>query len=161
MNMNRSRSIVQAVVMGLLAIVTVITTLAATPALAEKKGGSGITPLSEEEVEMLTYMREEEKLARDVYLLMYETWEAAIFTKIADSEQKHMDTMLKKLDKYGLPDPALDDGEFTMMICRTNMTSSSRTGSSRMLTGCMSAPLSRRSTWSTSSTPSMSPTISM
>jgi hypothetical protein len=28
---------------------------------------------------MLIYMREEEKLARDVYLIMYEKWETAIF----------------------------------------------------------------------------------
>lgn len=111
--MKSSRPIVRAVVMGFMAIAAVITTSAGIPARAGNKGVSGITPLSEEEAEMLTYMREEEKLARDVYLLMYETWNAAIFSKIADSEQKHMDTMLKKLDKYGLPDPALDEGEFT------------------------------------------------
>ena len=55
---------------------------------------------------MLTYMREEEKMARDVYLVMYEKWGAAIFSTIAGSEQRHMDTMKKMLDKYGLPDPA-------------------------------------------------------
>lgn len=73
----------------------------------------GIVPLSGEEAEILTYMREEEKLARDVYLLMYELWDAVIFSQIAESEQKHMDSMLKKLDKYGLPDPAQTVGDFT------------------------------------------------
>jgi hypothetical protein len=99
--------------MGFLAIATIFTLMAGVPAWAEKKNGAGITPLAEEEAAMLTYMREEEKLAHDVYVFMYETWSAKIFDQITDSEQKHMDTMLKKLFKYGLPDPALDEGEFT------------------------------------------------
>lgn len=111
--MKKSSSIPLIMVMGFLAIATTISLLAAPPAWAGKKGVSGMTPLSDIEAEMLTYMREEEKLARDVYLLMYETWEAAIFNKIAASEQQHMDTMLKKLDKYSLPDPALSEGKFT------------------------------------------------
>jgi hypothetical protein len=61
--------------------------------------------LSSEEAAMLTYMREEEKMARDVYLKMFEIWGAAIFSNIAGSEQRHMDTMKKMLDKYRLPDP--------------------------------------------------------
>jgi len=75
---------------------------------------SGAT-LSEPEAEMLTFMREEEKLAHDVYLMMYEKWGAAIFSNILASEQRHMDTMLKMLTKYGLDDPAAGKGtgEFT------------------------------------------------
>jgi hypothetical protein len=63
----------------------------------------------------LTYMREEEKLARDVYLAMYEKWGAAIFANIAASEQRHMDAVKSLLDKYGLTDPVSYDtpGEFT------------------------------------------------
>ena len=83
-------------------------TLIAIPALAGNGNGAGegITPLSEDEISYLNFVREEEKLARDVYQLMYETYGAKIFTQIAVSEQQHMDTMLKMLDKYGLPDPA-------------------------------------------------------
>ena len=60
-------------------------------------------------------MREEEKLARDVYLLMYDLWSADVFNSIATSEQRHMNTMKRMLDKYGLPDPAAltIEGEFT------------------------------------------------
>ena len=63
----------------------------------------------------LTYMREEEKLARDVYLAMHAKWGAAIFANIAASEQRHMDAVKSLLDKYSLPDPASDDtpGVFT------------------------------------------------
>jgi hypothetical protein len=62
--------------------------------------------LSTAEAEMLTYMREEEKMAHDVYVIMYQKWGAAIFSNIVSSEQRHMDTMKKMLDKYRLPDPA-------------------------------------------------------
>lgn len=67
--------------------------------------------LSAAEAETLTFMREEEKLAHDVYLVMYEIYpDAAIFANILASEQRHMDTMLKMLIKYGLPDPAAEKG---------------------------------------------------
>ena len=60
-------------------------------------------------------MREEEKLARDVYLTLYEQWELPIFQNIAGSEQTHMDSVGKLIDRYGLDDPAADNdnGEFT------------------------------------------------
>ena len=105
--------IVRVIIMNLLVISTVVATFAAVPAWAGKGHGSGITPLSDDEVVELTFMREEEKLARDVYLLMHDLWSASIFARIATSEQRHMDTMKKMLDKYGLPDPALPaQGEF-------------------------------------------------
>lgn len=100
-----------------------------------KQRGGGITPLSEEEAEILTYMREEEKLARDVYLLMYELWGAAIFSQIAESEQKHMDSMLKKLDKYGLPDPALTVGDFTNQILQSKYDELTETGNDSYVAG--------------------------
>jgi hypothetical protein len=65
--------------------------------------------LSAEEAATLTFMREEEKLARDVYDLMYEKWNAPLFAMIAAAEQRHMDSVKARLDAYGLPDPAADD----------------------------------------------------
>lgn len=58
------------------------------------------------EVESLLYVREEEKLARDTYLTLYDIWHTNIFQTIADSEQNHMDAVLGLLDKYNLEDPA-------------------------------------------------------
>ncbi len=60
------------------------------------------------EVRDLTYMREEEKLARDVYAALYETWNIPVFNNIARSEQQHMDSIKLLLDRYGLEDPAAD-----------------------------------------------------
>ena len=37
----------------------------------------------------LSYMREEEKLARDVYLALYEKWGIRTFLNIAKAEQQH------------------------------------------------------------------------
>jgi hypothetical protein len=62
----------------------------------------------------LTYMREEEKLARDVYLFLYDKWGSRIFKNISASEQTHMDAIKTLLLRYGLPDPAAGNkrGEF-------------------------------------------------
>ena len=54
----------------------------------------------------LTYMREEEKLARDVYLALYEKWGIRTFLNIAKAEQQHMDAVGALLDARNLKDPA-------------------------------------------------------
>ena len=62
--------------------------------------------LSQDEISDLKYLREEEKLARDIYLHSYAVYGEEVFNKIASSEQKHMDKLLKLLDKYKVEDPA-------------------------------------------------------
>jgi len=64
--------------------------------------------LSDAEIAGLIQMREEEKLARDVYTTLYEKWGLAIFNNIAQSEQQHMTAVKFLLDKYGLTDPVAD-----------------------------------------------------
>ncbi len=54
----------------------------------------------------LTKMREEEKLARDVYQVLYSKWKLESFSTIAKSEQRHMDSVKLLLDKYSMVDPA-------------------------------------------------------
>ena len=58
-------------------------------------------------------MREEEKLARDVYNTLSATWGIQTFSNIASSEQMHMDEIKVLLDRYALTDPALAPGQFT------------------------------------------------
>jgi hypothetical protein len=72
-------------------------------------GGEEKLSLSQTEADTLTFMREEEKLARDVYLVMFAYWGSKTFTNIAESEQNHMDAIKTLLDKYGLPDPAYQE----------------------------------------------------
>jgi hypothetical protein len=61
--------------------------------------------VSQDESNSLLFMREEEKLARDVYTTLYQKWGQRIFTNITVSEQTHMDAVLMLLTKYSLTDP--------------------------------------------------------
>lgn len=74
--------------------------------------GADINPtitLSEQEETDLIFLREEEKLARDVYLYAYDKYGQQIHNNVANSEQKHMDQVLVLLEQYGLEDPASQD----------------------------------------------------
>jgi hypothetical protein len=62
--------------------------------------------LTENESSDLKFLREEEKLARDVYMYAYNKYQVAIFDNIFKSEQKHMDAVLNILSKYEILDPA-------------------------------------------------------
>ncbi|MCB1754879.1 MAG: DUF2202 domain-containing protein [Gammaproteobacteria bacterium] len=70
--------------------------------------------LSEEEISGLLYMREEEKLAHDVYRYLFDVWNQNVFDNIADSEQTHTDAVKALLVRYALTDPAegKDAGQF-------------------------------------------------
>ncbi|MBU1193127.1 MAG: DUF2202 domain-containing protein [Gammaproteobacteria bacterium] len=57
----------------------------------------------------LTFMREEEKLARDVYQNFYPLWNNTLFDNISQSEQQHFDAIGGLLDRYRLDDPARMD----------------------------------------------------
>ncbi len=65
--------------------------------------------LSDEERSGLIFMREEEKLARDVYSVLYDKWGLQIFSNIAQSEQTHTEAVRTILTKYNIADPVTDD----------------------------------------------------
>jgi len=74
--------------------------------------------LVQNEVDNLLFLREEEKLARDVYTYAFDLYGEVIFDNISNSEQKHMNLVLTVLDKYGISDPAegLGMGDFSNPI---------------------------------------------
>ena len=74
----------------------------AQPAAAQ----TAVSGLTQEDIDSLLYMREEEKLAHDVYVTLYDLWGAPIFNNIASSEQNHTEMVLALLNQYGLADPA-------------------------------------------------------
>lgn len=81
-----------------------------------RQGGGEISALSPDEAAGLIFMREEEKLARDLYLILFDEWGLAIFSNISKSEQNHTDQVEKLLVAYGVTDPVLDEtllGRFT------------------------------------------------
>lgn len=70
--------------------------------------------LTQAEIDGLKLMREEEKLARDVYLSFYESYGSIIFQNIAKSENAHTNAVLRILEGYGIEDPAMEaEGEFS------------------------------------------------
>jgi len=65
--------------------------------------------LSAFEVTSLKFMREEEKLARDVYQTLYTRWGVPIFQNIANSEQTHTDKLKALIVTYNIEDPVKSD----------------------------------------------------
>lgn len=76
---------------------------------------NNINTPTEEVKSSLLLMREEEKLAHDVYVTLYEKWGTPIFDNISGSEQRHTDAVLDLLEVRGLSDPSagLGRGEFS------------------------------------------------
>ena len=101
------------------AILTVLASMTVANFAGQQQRASRSLPaavqLTEAEEQHILYMREEEKLARDVYLTLYELWDAEIFANISESEQRHMDAIKNLITRYGLVDPVVDDavGIFT------------------------------------------------
>lgn len=87
----------------------------AAVAAGRPAGAGGTAPLSAAETADLRFMREEEKLARDVYLQLFDQWSTPQFANVASAEQSHMDAMLRLLARYRVADPAagMAIGEFT------------------------------------------------
>jgi len=88
------------------------------PMLATAKGGQSTrgnnrevvtVTLYPEDESTLLWMREEEKLARDVYLAMDDRWNKRVFRNIASSEQQHMDALLRQINSFNLVDPVLPE----------------------------------------------------
>lgn len=94
--------------------------LVATPAAGRVAAGdlgsqeSGVS-LSPQEAANLRYIREEEYLAHDVYVIMARHYRLRVFGTIADSETRHTAAVAGLLETYGITDPAASHtlGDFT------------------------------------------------
>jgi hypothetical protein len=71
--------------------------------------------LTDDEVAGLLWMREEEQLAHDVYVVLGDLWGVRIFENIASSETSHIDAVAGLLGQFDIDDPAAgnEPGEFT------------------------------------------------
>lgn len=88
----------------------------ASPGVNQNTVITTVAALTPAETETLLFVREEEKMARDVYLTLYEQWGLLTFQNIAlRSEQQHMDSVKLLIDALGLTDPVVSDvvGDFT------------------------------------------------
>jgi hypothetical protein len=93
-----------------------ISIIAKAIAAAVMLGGltSTASALTATEANAILFMKQEEKLARDVYKALHAKWGAAIFSNIAASEQNHMNAVDGLISRYRLQDttPA-EAGQFT------------------------------------------------
>ena len=93
--------------MNKLALITIVLIATITGSCSDDETSVTETRiLSLQEEEDLKFSREEEKLARDVYLFSYTKYGNTIFNNIAKSEQRHMDQVLVLLNDYQISDPA-------------------------------------------------------
>jgi hypothetical protein len=75
---------------------------------------SSALALTAKEASSILFMKQEEKLARDVYQVMYAKWGHVTFGNIAISEQRHMDAVDNLITRYGLTDASpAEAGKFT------------------------------------------------
>jgi hypothetical protein len=65
--------------------------------------------ISQTEIDSIIWMREEEKLAKDVYTTLGQVWGINIFTNISSAEQTHTESVETLIDRYGLEDPITDE----------------------------------------------------
>jgi hypothetical protein len=73
-----------------------------------------VTPLTTQEIEDLQFLREEEKLARDMYTHAYNLYGVNIFNNIASSKQRHTNSVLELMNRYEVEDIATATlGDFT------------------------------------------------
>lgn len=71
------------------------------------------TKLTASEKEGILLMREEEKLAHDVYSFFAEKYDIPIFRNIAKSEVVHQKSMIWLMENYGIEDPSYEEqGKF-------------------------------------------------
>ncbi len=81
---------------------------------------NSVVELTASEQNDLLVLREEEKLARDVYLYSFDKYGTTIFNNIASSEQNHMNKVLSLINLYQLQDPVLPNrGEFNNQELQT------------------------------------------
>ncbi len=94
-----------------------------------------VESLSQEEMDGILWMREEEKLARDVYLTLFTQWNAQVFENIASAEGTHFEVMRLLINRYNLTDPAAGNaaGVFTNPVIQNLYDSLTQVGSNSLV----------------------------
>lgn len=75
--------------------------------------------ISNAETNNLAFMFEEEKLARDTYIYLYQKWQSTEFENIQKSEQSHMNAVENLLIRYKIVYPKLEQGKFQNQALQT------------------------------------------
>lgn len=68
--------------------------------------------LTSDELSLLLKMKDEEKLAKDVYAVLYPKWQSPVFSRIGDAESNHLDAVIRLLTFYSKDASVGQPGEF-------------------------------------------------
>ncbi|RLE06488.1 MAG: ferritin [Bacteroidetes bacterium] len=82
-----------------------------TPGSEKNESGIQGSELTEAEIDGIRFMMEEEKVARDVYIYLYEIHPLRPFLNISKSEQAHMDAIKYLIDAFDIEDPVGENPE--------------------------------------------------
>lgn len=95
-------------------------TLLSSSAYAKKETADTTVVLSEDQKDMLFYIYQEEKVARDVYMTLGNIYtDENTFASIQLSEQRHMDSAKELCEKYGVDTSGVDEdavGSFVLPV---------------------------------------------
>ncbi len=92
------------------------------------------TELTNAEKEGLRLMREEEKLAHDVYVFLYEKWGLRMFDNISNAETRHFEAIGYLMENYGVKDSAKKgSGKFNNKELRDLYNSLTKKGSESLI----------------------------
>ncbi len=83
-----------------------LASLATSSAQAENAKSAVVGAKHKQDIQ---FLREEEKLARDVYRTLYKRWNLRLFENISQAEQRHMDRMGTIISRYKIDDPVKND----------------------------------------------------
>jgi hypothetical protein len=108
-NITKRRIIIIMKNLLLIAAVTLFSTTACAKGDFNELSDFPKESISSAEKEGLLLMREEEKLARDVYAELYDTWKLKTFENISKSEEQHMNAVGELLKRYNISDPVKSD----------------------------------------------------
>ncbi len=84
-------------------LITIALIFVAATSFSTKGFATGLTDTEKEGIQL---MREEEKLAHDVYIFLYDKWNMRIFSNISNAESHHFEAIGYLIDNYGLKDGA-------------------------------------------------------
>ncbi len=84
-------------------LITITLIIVAATSFSIKGFATGLTDAEKEGIQL---MREEEKLAHDVYIFLYDKWNMRIFSNISNAETRHFEAIGYLIDNYELKDNA-------------------------------------------------------
>jgi hypothetical protein len=103
--------------LALLGLCAWVTLLLPMQAIGNKNNGSikriNVETINQSDIESIQFMREEEKLAHDVYIFYAEQYNVPIFRNISRSEAAHQKAIMWLMNKYNIEDLSKEKaGEF-------------------------------------------------